>query len=135
MLYFSHWLSTNKVYRDVLNQITLLLDTHKIAYQLLPNTKDIWARDYMPIQVNTHTFVSYVYQPDYLQEEKNFITNADEVCKTLGIETIKTKLILDGGNVVKHKNKVILTDAIRSYRRTQKSLTSRYGHYYSLGYK
>jgi len=73
----------------------------------------------MPIQVNTHTFVAYVYQPDYLQEEKNFITNADEVCKTLGIETIKTKLILDGGNVVKHKNKVILNDKIFSENKFQ----------------
>ena len=119
MLYFSQWLTSNKINRDVFNQITLLLDTHKIAYQLLPNTKDIWARDYMPIQVNTHTFVAYVYQPDYLQEEKNFITNADEVCKTLGIETIKTKLILDGGNVVKYQNKVILTDKIFSENKFQ----------------
>jgi agmatine deiminase len=112
MLYFSEWLTSNKLNRDVLNQITFLLDKHAIKYTLLPNTKDIWARDYMPIQVNHQNFVEYIYQPDYLIDEPNFITKTNEVCKSIGIETVKTKLILDGGNVVKYQNKAILTDKI-----------------------
>ena len=46
------------------------LEENGIAYGLLPNTKDIWARDYMPAYSNGH-YVSYVYNPDYLQNEKD----------------------------------------------------------------
>jgi agmatine deiminase len=112
MLYFSQLLTSNKLYKDDLNQITFLLDKHKIEYNLLPKTKDIWARDYMPIQIGKRSFVEYIYNPDYLINQKTYITNTAEVCKSIGIETYKTNLVLDGGNIVKFQNKAILTDKI-----------------------
>ncbi len=113
-IYFSEYLKTTKAYQHVFKQISTALDLHHIPFELLPNTKDIWARDYMPIQVSRQRFVEYMYNPDYLQTtvNKKYITNTADVCKALGIETVKIPLVLDGGNVVKHQNKVILTDKV-----------------------
>ena len=119
MLYFSQLLTSNKLNKAVFEQIKHQLNEHKIDFKLLPKTKDIWARDYMPIQVNKETFVEYNYHPDYLIEKKQYMTNTGEVCKLIGIETIKTKLVLDGGNIVKHKNKAIVVDKIFSENKFQ----------------
>jgi agmatine deiminase len=109
-IYFSKWLLKN--HKDVANQITQILEKQGIKYHWLENTADYWARDYMSIQVNEQKFVQYVYQPDYLKGKKDYITNPDEVLKSLEIPTIKTNIVLDGGNVVKSANAVVLTDKI-----------------------
>jgi len=68
----------------------------------------------MPIQVSEHKFVEYRYDPDYLQSrnDRRLKTYPDVVCDKIGLKTIKTEIILDGGNVIKGKDKVILTDKI-----------------------
>lgn len=116
---------TNKVFLSgklksnnsrVFNDIITVFDNLKCQYDLLPATKDIWARDYMPIQVSVNKFIEYRYDPDYLQgKTKNFRelkTYPDIVCSLIGLETLKSDLILDGGNIVKSENAVILTDKI-----------------------
>lgn len=90
------------------------LEKNGIAYGLLPNTKDVWARDYMPVYSNGH-YVSYVYNPDYLQNEKDkkYITdNVDEVFDLSNDSVTKTKLVIDGGNVIMCDDKVIMTEKI-----------------------
>jgi agmatine/peptidylarginine deiminase len=90
------------------------LEENGIAYGLLPNTKDIWARDYMPAYSNGH-YVSYVYNPDYLQNEKDkqYITdNVEEVFDLSNDSVTKTKLVIDGGNVIMCGDKIIMTDKI-----------------------
>ncbi len=42
---------------------------------LLYNTTDIWARDYMPIQLTDDLFLSYTYKPDYLNKYPTSVTN------------------------------------------------------------
>ena len=37
---------------------------------MLQGTKDIWAVDYMPVQIQDDEFVQFVYNPDYLQSKK-----------------------------------------------------------------
>jgi len=88
---------------------------------ILDCTKDIWARDYMPIQVSVDKFIEYRYDPDYLQGEykgsRDLKTYPDIVCDKLGLKTKKSDLILDGGNVVKSSNCIILTEkAVRENR-------------------
>lgn len=84
----------------------------------LPNTFDIWARDYMPIQIAENKFIEYRYDPDYLQgnseeiESRELKTYPDIVCDTIGLKTIKTDIIIDGGNIVKSDNAIILTDKV-----------------------
>ena len=91
-----------------------LLDQQSIEYKLLPNTKDIWAVDYMPIQIDKNRFVQFRYNPNYLQYKKwiNTITNVDSVCDALNIKPIRSAIILDGGNVVKCADKVIMCDKV-----------------------
>lgn len=87
---------------------------HGIAPDFLPKTNDIWARDFMPIQVNDNKFIEYRYDPDYLQAKKyrELKTYSDIVCDTMGLKTVKTDIILDGGNVIKSSNHVLLADKI-----------------------
>lgn len=41
----------------------------------LRNTRDIWSRDYMPVQLTKDLFLNYTYSPDYLSDQKAYITN------------------------------------------------------------
>lgn len=63
----------------------------------------------MPIQTDLNNFVRFVYNPSYLQTKKNLetISNVDEICNIIGIKTLKTDIIVDGGNVTRWTNKVI----------------------------
>ncbi len=85
-----------------------------INNNLLPDTKDIWAVDYMPIQVSQDKFIQFVYNPDYLQSQKwrKTITDVDRICDLLKINRIKSDIVLDGGNVVKTTDKIIMCDKI-----------------------
>lgn len=116
---------TNKVYfsnklKDGFSSVCISIEKELNAfncqYDFLPKTKDIWARDYMPIQVSKGKFVEFRYDPDYLQGKhkgyRDLKTYPDIVCDELGIETIKSDIILDGGNVIKSDNCVILTDKV-----------------------
>lgn len=72
----------------------------------LLNTRDIWSRDYMPVQLTKDLFLNYTYNPDYLRDQKKYITNwsMDKVhtkTKKLKLEVITIPLVLDGGNVIK----------------------------------
>ena len=118
---------TNKIYLSgklsedfpkVSKRIEFKLNDFGYKPEFLPNTNDIWARDYMPIQVLENKFIEYRYDPDYLQgnsekiETRELKTYPDIVCDTIGLRTIKTDIIIDGGNVVKSENSIILTDKV-----------------------
>lgn len=85
-----------------------------IDVELLEHTKEGWCRDYMPIQVSKDRFIQYRYCPDYMRNKKDekYITDPTETLQSLGIETIKTDLVIDGGNVVKCPDCVIMTDKV-----------------------
>jgi len=115
-VYFSRILKEDSKYAETCGQITKILDSFEVRYEFLKKTKDIWARDYMPIQVSEDKFIEYRYDPDYLlstdKGDRDSKTYPDIVCDWLKQKTIKTDIILDGGNVIKSKNCVILTDKI-----------------------
>lgn len=91
-----------------------LLTENKIDFQFLPGTKDIWARDFMPVQVSKDKFVQFNYKPDYLQPKKyqKTISDVDSICNAIGLKTIKSELIVDGGNIIRAKDKVIMCDKV-----------------------
>ena len=103
-----------KKYSNFYKQFVKTLTDCNIELALLPKTKDVWAVDYMPIQVDLTRFVRFVYYPSYLQSKKYLktISDVDAICEHIGIETIKSKIILDGGNVTRTTDKVIMTDRI-----------------------
>lgn len=86
-----------------------------IEFQFLPNTKDVWAVDYMPIQIEHKDFVQFVYNPDYLRDSKRWrktISDVDAICRDIGIEPAKSNILLDGGNVIKTTDKIIMCDKV-----------------------
>lgn len=111
-LYLADTLPTK--YPDFYKRFESVLKGCKIPFDFLPQTKDVWAVDYMPIQTDLNKFIRFVYNPSYLQTKKYLktISDVDEICKAIGVEPLKTNIILDGGNVTRWTNKVIMTDRI-----------------------
>lgn len=109
--------SLPKKYPVFFKRFKNVLDHCSINFQLLPKTKDVWAVDYMPIQIDQENFVQFVYNPDYLRETKKWsktISDVDSICKAIGISPVKSNIVLDGGNVIRTSDKVILCDKVFS---------------------
>jgi agmatine deiminase len=108
------WSDKHPKQRENARKIMEVLNIFDVPYILLRNTKDIWARDYMPIQVDKNRFVQYQYTPDYLQNKYDlpYQTDPSEVMKAFDYEVIETDIVIDGGNVVKSSNRVIMTDKV-----------------------
>jgi agmatine deiminase len=96
------------------HQLLKRLDKAEINYGILPGTKDLWVVDFMPVQVRKDYFVRYTYDPDYLKPKRYVKTksNSGEICEKIGIVPNSVGILLDGGNIVKYKNKVILTTKV-----------------------
>jgi len=92
-----------------------LLTESDINYSLLPGTKDIWAVDYMPIQIDDDNFAQFKYYPGYLYPSwLNTISDVDSICNTIKIKPQKSDIKLDGGNVIKGNGHIIMCDRIFS---------------------
>ena len=106
----------------ILNQhIVEVLETNKIRYVYLSETKDIWCRDFMPIQIEEDHFVFYKYTPDYLQTPyyRRIQTNPEKVFQApqnrlehLAQNAITIDLVIDGGNVVKCGETIVMTEKV-----------------------
>lgn len=113
-IYFSELLETKfpKCFSNIMESLKGL----KVEPKFLEKTKDIWARDYMPIQINDKKFIEYRYDPGYLQGNwkgsRDLKTYPDIVCDSINLPTEKSDLIMDGGNFVKSSDCVILTEKI-----------------------
>lgn len=105
-----------KKYPDFYTRFQRVLVNCNINFELLPNTKDVWAVDYMPVQIEKDKFLRFIYNPSYLKSKKNLksISDVDTICKEIGIETSKSQIIIDGGNLTHYKSKVIMTDRVLS---------------------
>jgi agmatine deiminase len=90
------------------------LEEQGANFKLLPRTKDIWAVDYMPIQIDADRFIQFEYRPSYLENSKliSTISDTSKICKAIGLNVIKSNIRLDGGNVTKFNDRVIITDRI-----------------------
>ena len=143
---------TNRVYfSSLLPEKCPVLNAHivdalrkrGIPFTYLKGTKDIWCRDFMPIQIEKDRFVFYRYTPDYLQDKTGltlqtnpelvFQEESNELLRLLpmsmeeeirldGLSPIsishslyqrfELELVMDGGNVVKCGDKVVMTDKV-----------------------
>ena len=114
-----------------------------ISFDYLKGTKDIWCRDFMPIQIQKDCLIAYKYTPDYLQDKRHIRlqTNPEDVLQAESnalfrvlptcrvedvafngmhsipiskpiVETIKIDLVMDGGNVVKCDDIVVMTEKV-----------------------
>jgi len=109
-IYFSEKLKEQ--FPEIAGDICSTLNLLGADCRFLPGTKDIWARDYMPVQVNKHKFIQCAFHPDYLQKFEDIKSDPESICTDLKLKTVKSDIVLDGGNVVKSDNCVIMTDKI-----------------------
>lgn len=111
-VYFSELLSSDKRFTQTCNALTELLEKHSVKYSFLKATKDIWCRDYMPIQIDKEKFVQFRYEPSYLKDDLELQSDPKEVCKANNIKPQFSKINLDGGNVVNWSDRAIITDRV-----------------------
>ena len=102
-------------YPRTYSRLTKLFDDIEIEWGEIEGTKDIWIRDYMPIQLYSDSFVVYNYNPDYLKDSGvEYITDskaiADRVLKHCNKDHYD--ITLDGGNVVTCAGHMVLTDKV-----------------------
>lgn len=110
-VFFSAWLTGLKCWKDIQNA----LEQAHISYGLLTDTRDYWVRDFMPIQLSPDTYLQYVYAPDYLRNSDVHQTDGTvcfEKLNFLDVKIMKTDVVLDGGNVIKCGDSVIMTDKV-----------------------
>jgi len=93
-IYFSDIITTDNRFLKTYEQIELVIDSFGLKPKLLSKTKDIWIRDFMPIQVNESKYIEYRYDPDYLQgdwkESRDLKTYPDIVCDCIKLQTEKS---------------------------------------------
>lgn len=105
----------NVRYHNGADSLIHLLHQEEIEYAYIPFTESymhIWARDYMPIQVNNDTFINFRYEPDYLTDVPEYKPNTAPIFEELTIHVIDSDINLDGGNVISCGDKVIMTGKI-----------------------
>lgn len=121
MIYFSSLLQTTPAYKPVVDSLFAALDTCGLRYALLPNTKDIWLRDFMPVKRKDGKYISFRYDPSYLKEYPHRKTDFKrDISRQFWIfypehdGVIYSDINLDGGNLVfsPSKNKAIVSDRI-----------------------
>ena len=103
-------------YTETCKHLTDILNKHNIPFAFLEGTKDIWCRDYMPVQTPSGKLIQFRYEPSYLNDPKYSDSRSDvkRIDKVNGISPIFSDINLDGGNVVMYGNKAIITDRIFS---------------------
>lgn len=104
-------------YPDTCDRLTQILKKHHIKYDFLKGTKDIWCRDYMPIQTESGKFIQFKYDPSYLKQNKEWEasrSDVNEVCKANNIEAQFSDINLDGGNVLICDGRAIISNRVFS---------------------
>jgi agmatine/peptidylarginine deiminase len=96
-------------------RLTDLLDKYGITYKFLDGTKDVWCRDYMPVQNAENQLVQFKYDPSYLKGNPEYEASRSDVRyvdEVNGLKPIFSNINLDGGNVVMLGNKSIISDRV-----------------------
>ncbi len=112
-VYLADYLPSN--YLNFSSLLVESLNECNIPSSYIPGTKDIWAVDYMPIQVEKDKFIQFIYNPDYLRDTKKWrksISDVNSICKEIKLETIQSTIVLDGGNVIRGDGKVIMCNKV-----------------------
>ena len=112
IVYISDILRKDSRYSESYKSLIKIFDECNIKYNFIRGAKDIWCRDYMPIQINDNDFVQFRYDPLYLKGYDNIKTNTVEVNILNNINPSYSNIIIDGGNIVNWCDKAIITDRV-----------------------
>ena len=104
-------------YPETCKNLIAILEKHHVKYSFIKGTKDIWCRDYMPVQTESGKFIQFRYEPSYLKGKKEWEdsrSDVKEVCRLNNIDATFSDINLDGGNVLICDGRAILSDRIFS---------------------
>lgn len=104
-------------YPDTCNKLISIFDKHQVKYSFLKTTKDIWCRDYMPVQTPSGKLIQFTYNPSYLKGNKEWEesrSDVKDVCRMNNINAEFSDINLDGGNVLIFDDRAIISDRIFS---------------------
>jgi agmatine deiminase len=79
-----------------------------VEVKLISGTANIWARDFMPLQVGDH-FVKFRYQHDEKRWPQLHVP--EECWRHIG-DVRESHIRLDGGNVVRYRDRVLMTEIV-----------------------
>lgn len=115
-IYISSFLETD--YPIVYNELCKALNESDVEYIFLPYSKEVWARDYMPVHIGNGDYIGFNFCPDYLSnsvKNREYITNQKKAIGDIPINFAnELRINIDGGNMVFCDDKVIMTDKIFS---------------------
>lgn len=104
---------------EACKRLVSILEKHNVNYSFIQGTKDIWCRDYMPVQTESGKFIQFKYDPSYLKGKKEWedsrsdkkeILEKNDWMQKLNIK--ESDINLDGGNVLICDGRAILSDRI-----------------------
>lgn len=104
-------------YPETCKNLIAILEKHHVKYSFIKGTKDIWCRDYMPVQTESGKFIQFRYEPSYLKGKKEWEdsrSDVKDVCRLNNIDATFSDINLDGGNVLICDGRAILSDRIFS---------------------
>ena len=98
-----------KLYPEDAQNIFKALEQNHVDYGLISGTKDVWVRDFMPVQTRNSRLCTFIYDPSYLKDRPDLRTDLrtdkltfTPLCSRYPIcesdEWVDIRL--DGGNVV-----------------------------------
>lgn len=104
-------------YPETCKNLIKVLEKHKVNYSFIKSTKDIWCRDYMPVQTASGKLIQFSYDPSYLKGKKEWEesrSDVKEICEKNNIVATESDINLDGGNVLICDGRAIISDRIYS---------------------
>lgn len=109
IVYFSPYLKAYKCWMGLENALKEL----GVHYAFLPETKDIWVRDFMPIPIGKNALMGYTYAPDYLRGMERYRSCGITVARKMKKRpVVDCGLVIDGGNVILCGSKVVMTEKV-----------------------
>jgi agmatine deiminase len=98
----------------VFQSLVSILGEHAIPLRTIEGTLDVWCRDYLPVQVAEDRFVQFRYEPDYLDGRYHRLRADGKIGPKLPWlrECRRSRIVMDGGNVVRWGNRAIVTDKV-----------------------
>lgn len=102
-------------YPETCKGLIKILEKHYVNYSFIKGTKDIWCRDYMPVQTESGKLIQFTYNPSYLKGKKEWEesrSDVKDICEKNNIVATVSDINLDGGNVLICDGRAIISDRI-----------------------
>ncbi len=118
-VYYSNLSAYTATLKAEVNELKRILARYGIGCHRIIGTRDFFCRDYMPVQRDKETYIQFRFHPDYLlndPRQKKYVSNTKLIHqKNVFLKDfiiIPSEIVMDGGNIIKCNDKVIITDKV-----------------------